>query len=43
MAYAQVRANDNNIETIKVVATIEDNNDQHIKKSSTATKTPFDI
>ena len=43
MAYAQVRANDNNIETIKVVATIGDNNDQHIKKSSTATKTPFDI
>lgn len=32
-----------NIETMKVIATIRDNNDQRIKKSSTATKMPFDI
>ena len=46
MAYAQDRANDDNdidIATIKVVATIKDNNDHRVKKSSTATKTPFNI
>lgn len=32
-----------NIETMKVIATIRDNHDQRIKKSSTATKMPFDI
>ena len=40
MAYAQDRANDDNDIDI---ATIKDNNDQRIKKSSTATKTPFNI
>ncbi|NUF49751.1 TonB-dependent receptor [Gilliamella sp. ESL0250] len=34
---------DTNIETMKVFANIKDNNDQRIKKSSTATKMPFDI
>ena len=46
MAYAQDRANDDNdidIATIKVVATIKDNNDHRVKKSSTATKKPFNI
>ena len=44
IAYAQEKVNDDNdIETMKVVATIKDNNDQRIKKSSTATKTSFDI
>ncbi len=40
MAYAQDRANDDNDIDI---ATIKDNNDHRIKKSSTATKTPFNI
>ncbi|MWP48469.1 MULTISPECIES: TonB-dependent siderophore receptor [unclassified Gilliamella] len=40
---AQEEKDDTNIETMKVVATIKDNNDQRIKKSSTATKMPFDI
>ena len=44
IAYAQEKVNDDNdIETMKVVATIKDNNDQRIKKSSTATKSSFDI
>ncbi|OCG66326.1 hypothetical protein A9G41_01025 [Gilliamella sp. Nev5-1] len=34
---------DTNIETMKVIANVKDNNDQRIKKSSTATKMPFDI
>ncbi|WP_430875947.1 TonB-dependent receptor [Gilliamella sp. G0441] len=35
--------NDAHTETMKVVAHIKDDNDQRLKKSSTATKMPFDI
>ena len=34
---------DTNIETMKVISVIKDNNNQRIKKSSTATKMSFDI
>ncbi|MWN90325.1 TonB-dependent siderophore receptor [Gilliamella sp. Pra-s65] len=40
---AKEEKDDTDIETMKVVATIKDNNDQRIKKSSTATKISFDI
>ncbi|SCC17307.1 TonB-dependent receptor plug domain-containing protein [Gilliamella intestini] len=43
VTFAQEEKDDTNIETMKVVATIKDNNDQRIKKSSTATKMPFNI
>lgn len=44
LAKAQEKNNDkDDLDTIKVIATVKDDNDQRIKKSSTATKVPFDI